>query len=133
MTAFETKVISAFRDVLAPDGSEIRLGLPIEARGSMVHCTLPPGGVSKAVTHQTVEEIWYFVQGMGQVWRKQGERAEVEDVLPGTFVTIPLGTQFQFRNTGHDPLVFIICTMPPWPGPDEAEEVADYWEPNHIS
>jgi hypothetical protein len=44
-------------DLLAPDGSEVRL-LVSTTRGSMVHCTLPPGGVSKAVTHRAVEEVW---------------------------------------------------------------------------
>ena len=124
---FETRGISDAFDVLAPDGSEIRLG-PALKGGSMVHCSLPPGGVTRAVRHRTVEEIWYILQGQGQLWRKQGGHSQVVDLGPGTFATILLGTHFQFRNTGHEPLVLIICTMPPWPNADEAEFVEDYPE-----
>jgi mannose-6-phosphate isomerase-like protein (cupin superfamily) len=93
----------------------------------MVHCTLPPGGVSKAVMHRTVEEVWYFLEGAGQVWRKSGGEEDVLDVSAGLSLSIPLGTHFQFRNTGTTPLRFVIITMPPWPGADEAVRVADHW------
>ena len=112
--------------VTAPDGSEIRLLHQLEG-GGLAQCTLPPGGVSAAVTHRTVEEIWYFIEGRGQVWRKQDDRQQVVDVEPGVSLTIPLGTHFQFRNTGDDPLRFVISTMPLWPGEDEAPRVPDYW------
>ena len=119
MPPFESSQVAADYDVLAPDGSEIRL-LHSLAGASVVHCTLPVGAVSIPVRHRTVEEIWFFLAGQGQVWRKQGERAEVLDVAPGVSLTIPLGTDFQFRNTGDGPLEFIIATTPPWPGADEA-------------
>ena len=122
----ETTRIYAPVDTLAPDGSEIRLLLALPG-GSAVHCTLPSGGVSLAVTHRTVEEIWYFLSGQGQVWRKAGDDEETVEVVPGTCLTIPLGTHFQFRTTSAEPLCFLITTMPPWPGPDEAVRVADYW------
>jgi mannose-6-phosphate isomerase-like protein (cupin superfamily) len=51
----------------------------------------------------------------------------VEAVHAGICVTIPPRTHFQFRNTGKVPLIFIIATMPPWPGSHEAERVPDYW------
>ena len=59
-------------DAIAPDGSEIRL--LIDARhaaigASVVEVTLPAGGVSRPVYHRTVEEIWYILEGSGQVWR----------------------------------------------------------------
>jgi mannose-6-phosphate isomerase-like protein (cupin superfamily) len=112
--------------VLAPDGSQIRL-LPIMNGGSMVHCTLESGGTSLAVAHRTVAEIWYFIEGEGQVWLRQGKRQQEVDVQPGVSLTIPTGTHFQFRNTGAAPLRFIIITMPPWPGADEAYRVEDHW------
>jgi mannose-6-phosphate isomerase-like protein (cupin superfamily) len=123
---FVSQTPSERHDVLAPDGSEIRL-LPQLAGGSMVHCTLPPGAVSLAVTHRTVEELWYVLAGEGLLWRQQGERQEVMPLRPGTAHTIPLGTHFQFRNPGEAPLVFVIVTMPPWPGMDEGVRVADHW------
>jgi mannose-6-phosphate isomerase-like protein (cupin superfamily) len=113
-------------DVLAPDGSEIRL-LPEAPGGSMVHCTLPPGAVSLAVEHRTVSELWYVVSGAGELWRRQGGREEVVPLHPHTAHSIPLGTHFQFRNVGAEPLAFVIVTMPPWPGMDEAVRVEDHW------
>ena len=95
--------------------------------GGLAECTLPPGGVSAAVTHRTIEEIWLFTEGRGQVWRRQGDLECVTDVSPGVSLTIPLSTHFQFRNTGDGPLRFVISTMPPWPGEDEAPRVPDYW------
>ena len=112
--------------VLAPDGSEIRPLVEL-SRASMAHCTLPPGGVSLAVRHRNVEELWYFIAGTGEVWRKTAAREEVVEVAPGCSVSIPAGTHFQFRNTGPEPLVFILTTMPPWPGAEEAVRVADFW------
>ena len=112
--------------ITAPDGSEIRLLLET-GRASTVHCTLPPGGVSLAVRHKTVEELWYFIGGQGEVWRQLGGGEETVAVVPGTCVSIPLGVHFQFRNTGPEPLTFVITTMPPWPGMDEAPRVADHW------
>jgi mannose-6-phosphate isomerase-like protein (cupin superfamily) len=113
-------------DVLAPDGSEIRL-LPEAPGGSMVHCTLPPVAVSLAVEHRTVSELWYVVSGAGELWRRQGGREEVVPLHPHTAHSIPLGTHFQFRNVGAEPLAFVIVTMPPWPGMDEAVRVEDHW------
>jgi mannose-6-phosphate isomerase-like protein (cupin superfamily) len=42
-------------------------------------------------------------------------------------VTIPLGTHFQFRSLGNEPLAAVAVTMPPWPGDGEAYEVAGPW------
>ncbi len=116
------------RDLLAPDGSEIRC-LPALAAGSMVHCRLPAGAVSRAVRHRTVEEIWYVLAGRGELWRRREGREAIATLAPGTAHTIPLGTAFQFRNTGEVPLDILIVTMPPWPGEEEAVRVADHWPP----
>lgn len=116
-------------DYLAPDGSEIRL-LPEVGGGGLCHCTLPVGKVSKAVSHKTVDEIWYFLSGKGQVWRKRSERNEsVVDVSRGTSINIPFSTQFQFRNTGDEPLCILIATIPRWPGPEESIDVEGKWQP----
>ena len=120
------KELAKDRDSLAPDGSDIRL-LSETSRGSMVHCSLSPGEVSVPVAHRTVEEVWYFLEGTGQVWRKQGDEDRVVDVAPGGSLSIPVGTHFQFRATSDRPLRFVIVTMPPWPGHDEAYPVAGYW------
>lgn len=114
-------------DDIAPDGSEIRLLASLD-NGGLCHCTLPARRVSLAVKHQTVGEIWYFLDGEGQVWRQlNGQQVETA-ISPGTCLTIPVGTHFQFRNTGDMPLRFVIVTMPPWPGMQEAERVQDHWD-----
>jgi mannose-6-phosphate isomerase-like protein (cupin superfamily) len=114
-------------DYLAPDGSEIRELLRGRG-GNMAHCVLPPGGVSLATTHRTVEEIWYCLSGQGQVWRKLGEVEQVTDLQPGTTLSIPTGTHFQFRNTSRDPLCILIACTPPWPGAQESVMISGYWK-----
>ena len=126
LAGFVTKQLGQVHDVLAPDGSEIRL-LVSTTRGSMVHGTLPPGQVSLAIVHRNVEEVWYITAGRGQVWRKQDGHEAVVDVEPGTALTIPTGAHFQFRTVGPQPLQFVMCTMPPWPGAHEAVRVPDHW------
>jgi mannose-6-phosphate isomerase-like protein (cupin superfamily) len=121
-----TKSIPATVDHSAPDGSLIRELLALRG-GGLAHCTLPSGCVSQAVVHKTVEEIWYCVSGMGQVWRKLGDVEQIVDFIPGVCLTIPLGAHFQFRNTDAAPLCFLIATMPPWPSAGEAEQVPGHW------
>jgi mannose-6-phosphate isomerase-like protein (cupin superfamily) len=119
MAGFDTMRLPAEPTEVAPDGSDVRVLLRLGA-GGLAHFELGPGLASKATRHRTVEEIWYFVAGRGQMWRRQGERTEIVDVDPGTCLTIPLGTEFQFRALGYEPLAAIGATMPNWPGADEA-------------
>ena len=128
MTDFETRLLPRDRDAVAPDGSEVRILLGLKG-GGIAHFSLGPGRTSKAVTHRTIEEIWFFVSGRGEMWRKQGARETVEDVEAGTCVTIPQGTRFQFRSVGSEPLAAVAVTMPPWPGEDEAVLVEGVWKP----
>jgi mannose-6-phosphate isomerase-like protein (cupin superfamily) len=95
----------------------------------MAHFELGPDLVSKAVTHRTVEEIWFFLSGRGQMWRLQNGHSEIVDVYPGVSLTIPQGTRFQFRSFGYEPLAAVGVTMPPWPGEEEAILVTGEWAP----
>lgn len=128
MKPFETKELPQTMDVAAPDGSEIRL-MPVLEGGSMVHCRVPPGAVTKAVRHKTVDELWYVTAGEGRLWRRQGDREQVERLTAGSAHTIPLGTDFQFRCDSAKALEIVIVTMPPWPDMSEAVPVADHWPP----
>jgi mannose-6-phosphate isomerase-like protein (cupin superfamily) len=121
-----TRHAAALPDVIAPDGSEVRL-LCATARGSMALFTLPPGRVSKAVVHRSVEEIWYVTRGSGRMWRRGSMREEIVEIGPGLSLAIPAGTRFQFRCDGDEPIEAVGVTMPPWPGPDEAEIVEGIW------
>jgi mannose-6-phosphate isomerase-like protein (cupin superfamily) len=113
-------------DTTAPDGTAVRL-LPTLAGGGMAHFELPAGAVSHAVTHRTVEEIWYVLSGRGRLWRRLGDEERVDPLQPGTALAIPLGASFQFRADASGPLAFLAVTMPPWPGMDEAVAVAGPW------
>jgi mannose-6-phosphate isomerase-like protein (cupin superfamily) len=126
MTDFAAMRLPAQPDVVAPDLSNVRILLQLRG-GGMAHFELAPGRTSKAVTHRTVEEIWFVVAGRGEMWRRQGEREELVTLERGVCLTIPLGTQFQFRATGAEPLGAIAITMPPWPGEGEAREVRGPW------
>jgi mannose-6-phosphate isomerase-like protein (cupin superfamily) len=126
-TKIDTMQLPQAQKYLAPDGSEIR-ELLAGRRGNMAHCVLPPGAVSHATAPRSVEEIWYCLSGEGQMWRKLGETETITDMRPGTCLTNPTGTFFQFRNTGSDPLCIVIACMPPWPGADESSKVAGPWE-----
>jgi mannose-6-phosphate isomerase-like protein (cupin superfamily) len=118
--------LPAHYDVLAPDGSEVRI-LVSGVQGSMAHFTLPAGQVSLAVAHRTVEEVWFVLSGQGEMWRKKGDDESVVTLTEGLSLTIPVGACFQFRNTGDVPLKAVAVTMPPWPGMDEAYRVDGKW------
>ena len=129
MNPFATKSLPAAADAVAPDGSDVRVLLGL-AGGSMAHFELAAGETSKAVTHRTVEEIWFVVAGRGEMWRSQAGQQEAVVVLEaGVCLTIPLGTHFQFRSLGPHPLKAIGVTMPPWPGDAEAVLVQGKWPP----
>jgi mannose-6-phosphate isomerase-like protein (cupin superfamily) len=124
---FDTHTKAVGYDYLAPDGSEIQELVNVSGAG-LAHCRLPVGGQSIAVRHQTVEEIWFFLSGIGEVWRKLGDIAEVTPVHTGVSLTIPIGTNFQFRNNGQEALDFVIVTIPRWPGTGEAVQVEGKWK-----
>ena len=128
MIHFAASRLPRDRDLVATDGSDVRI-LQTLSGGAMAHFTLAPGQTSTAVVHRTVEEIWYFLSGRGEMWRKQEAREEVVPVETGVCVTIPLGTHFQFRALGDEPLAVLAATMPPWPGDGEAVTVPGRWPP----
>jgi mannose-6-phosphate isomerase-like protein (cupin superfamily) len=128
MSHFQTLSLPLEPTVLAPDGSEVRVLLATR-NGSLAHFTLPAGAVAKAVTHRSVEELWFVVAGEGEMWRKQGECQEIVKLLPGLCLSIPQGTHFQFRAAADQPVSAVAVTMPPWPGQDEALFVDGAWQP----
>jgi mannose-6-phosphate isomerase-like protein (cupin superfamily) len=128
MPSFQTMSLPAEPDLAAPDGSMVRILLGLKG-GTMAHFELASGLVSIAVAHRTVEEVWYILTGHGQMWRRDAAGEDIADIETGVCVTIPLGTAFQFRSTGTEPLTAVAVTMPPWPGDDEAYAVEGKWEP----
>ena len=125
---FITRHLAGQPDAIGPDGSEVRL-LAAAKLGSMAQFSLPAGKTSIAVCHHTVEELWYFTSGRGRFWRKTKNAEETIDVYSGVSISIPVGTQFQFRSDGTETLQAVGVTMPPWPGNDEAFAVPGIWDP----
>ena len=126
MSKFATKSLPALPDLLAPDGSAVRVLLAARG-GSMAHFELAAGKTSLAVVHRTVEEIWYVLSGRGEMWRAEGEQEQVAALEAGICLTIPVGTRFQFRASAAEGLCAVAITMPPWPGPEEAQHVVGPW------
>lgn len=129
MKAFETQRLPVKPTHTAPDGTDVRAMLQLD-NGGLAHFELAPGKTSFAVIHKTVEEIWYILGGKGEMWRKQDNHEEIVPIDAGICLTIPLGTHFQFRSFGYEPLVFLVSTMPPWPGEDEGMIVVGCWKPS---
>jgi mannose-6-phosphate isomerase-like protein (cupin superfamily) len=109
-------------DEMAPDGSEVRFLMRGDL-GGMAQFRLAPGGVSVAKQHRSVEELWYFLGGKGEMCVDD----DVFAVHAGVSVRIPPGARFQFRSLDDEPLDAIGVTMPPWPGDDEAVDAAPMW------
>jgi mannose-6-phosphate isomerase-like protein (cupin superfamily) len=122
MTVHEVMRLPAEPSAVAPDGSDARVLLSVPEGASLAHFELGPRDTSVAVRHRTVSEIWYFVAGRGEMWLHSPgqEVGDVVEVTESTCLTIPVGTAFQFRNLGDEPLSAVGVTVPPWPGQDEA-------------
>ena len=125
---FSTVKLPNTYDLLAPDGAEVRI-LASLAAGSMAHFRLQAKQISRAVRHQTVEEIWYVLEGRGEMWRSWQGQEDITALSPGTSLTIPVGAMFQFRAGADTSISIVSVTMPPWPGEDEAVVVDGKWPP----
>src|SRR6266566_1702559 len=114
----------------AKDGSQIRV-LPELSGGGLAHCLLPAGCTSNPISHVRVDEIWYFLHGRGEVYRKLDGKDDFTLVGGGDALTIVAGTPFQYRTIGDVPLAFVIVTMPPWRNAElDARDAAGPWTPS---
>lgn len=115
-------------DKMSPAGASVRILIQSDT-GGMIHSTLEPHQITKAVCHKSVNEFWFVLSGQGEVWRKEGNQEAITELTAGVTIDIPIGTHFQYRNTGNEEFKFICVTMPPWPGHHESIYVAGYWNP----
>ena len=123
-----TTMLPEHLDVKSPAGADIRYLMDGET-GTMIHCTVPAHQVNRAIVHATVSEFWYVLEGHGEIWRDDNVESCITDLVPGTSIDIPVGTEFQYRNVSDVDLKFICVTMPPWPGDTEATYVEGKWQP----
>ena len=133
----ETAPLDEMPDATAPAGAEIRILVACE-KGSMAHFSLRSGATSAAVAHATLDELWYFLAGQGEMWRRSEETDQslTVEVGPGVAVAIPSRTHFQVRSTGVVSLSAITATLPNWPAAtDEMDRTGEVyfvrgpWEP----
>ena len=124
----QTRPVPSAPDGRAPAGAQIRSLIDNEI-GSMIHSTVPPGQVNRATVHATVSEFWHVLSGEGLIWRRDGAGEETTVLEPGVSIDIPVGTAFQYRCTGVDPLEFLCISMPRWPGDKEATVIQGPWKP----
>ena len=115
-------------DDRSPAGAEIRYVME-GAAGNMIHSTVSPGQVNRATVHATVSEFWHVPSGRGEIWRRDQFGEEVAVLEPGVSIDISVGTAFQYRCTGAEPLRFLCIAMPPWPGRAEASLLDGPWVP----
>jgi mannose-6-phosphate isomerase-like protein (cupin superfamily) len=110
--AFTTKDGSEIRELLAHRNSCIRNQTLAEAR-------LPAGGSTTPHHHVKTEEIYYILEGVGEM------RIDRETALvgPGDAIAIPPGASHQITNTGSHPLQFLCCCAPGYEHEDTVLEV----------
>ncbi len=101
--AFQTKDGSEIRELLAYRNSSVRLQSLAEAR-------LAPGVSTIAHSHQRTEEIYYILEGEGQMQVAEEQRL----VGPGDAIAILPGQLHQITNTGNRLLKFLCCCAPPY-------------------
>ena len=123
----QTRSFPSTADGRSPAGAEIRHLIEGET-GAMIHSTVPPGQVNRATVHSTVSEFWHVLAGEGQIWRRDATGEEATVLRKGVSIDIPVGTAFQYRCTGSDPLEFLCISMPPWPGDQEATVIEGPWK-----
>ena len=125
----QTRVFPSSPDARSPAGAEIRYLIDAEM-GNMIHATVPAGQVNRATVHASVSEFWHVLSGQGQIWRRDGTGEDTTVLTAGVSIDIPVGTAFQYRCTGAEPLEFLCISMPRWPGDGEATFTEGPWAPN---
>jgi mannose-6-phosphate isomerase-like protein (cupin superfamily) len=124
----QTRSFPSTPDGRSPAGADVRILIEGEI-GSMIHSTVPPGQVNRATIHATVSEFWHVLSGEGRIWRRDATGEEMTDLRRGVSIDIPVGTAFQYRCDGGDPLQFLCVGMPRWPGATEATIIEGPWQP----
>ena len=124
-----TAMLGSTAAEVAPDGSIVQPLLRVSG-ATMAHFELPAGATSRALSHRTVEELWFVLSGLGELWRKQDEQEKVVALEPGVCVNVPRGTHFQFRASPNEGVAIIAVTIPGWPGDTEAAFVRGPWVPS---
>ena len=112
--AFTTKDGSEIRELLAHRNSCL-------VNQSLAEARLPAGGKTAPHYHPKCEEIYYVLQGKGQMQIEDSLR----QVIPGDAIAIPAGARHQIANEGGETLIFLCCCAPAYEHEDTV--LVDDW------
>ena len=99
--AFATKDGSEIRELLAHRNSCIQ-------KQSLAEAHVAPGASTMPHHHPRTEEIYYILEGTGQM--RLGD--ETQAVGPGDAIAIPPGAVHTIVNAGDQTLKFLCCCAP---------------------
>jgi mannose-6-phosphate isomerase-like protein (cupin superfamily) len=110
----EIRSRSAAKPFTTRDGSTIRSLLdranaPVENQ-SLAEAELPAGAATDRHYHRASEELYYVLDGEGEMEIDGEARA----VGPGDAILIPPGAWHEIKATGADTLRFLCCCAPPY-------------------
>jgi len=105
--AFITKDGSEIREILAPRNSSLR-------NQSLAGARVSPGKNTIQHYHIESEEIYYILQGKGQI----GVEGEVREIIEGDGIAIMPGQSYRIWNTGVEDLVFLCYCSPSYTDED---------------
>lgn len=114
VAAFTTKDGSEIRELLAYRNSLI-------VNQSLAEARLPPGNSTTPHYHPRTEEIYYILNGMGEM--RIGDETRI--VRAGDAVAIPPGQIHQISNIGPELLKFLCCCAPAY---EDSDTVLAAWE-----
>ncbi len=100
--AFTTKDGSEIRELLAHRNSCIE-------KQSLAEARLSPGQQTERHYHKLTEEIYYILEGNGEM--VMGD-ADQRLVTPGDAIAIPPGLMHTIKNNGDVVLKFLCCCAP---------------------
>ncbi len=126
-TTWSTEALPEKYDYVSPGGaSEIRL-LPSFEQGEIVHARALPDRPSLAATVTGVGELFYVLDGAGELWRRTGGVEDVTRLSAGRCVSIPPGLDFQYRAVGGA-MAFLVATAPRWKQENWHEAETRHWD-----
>jgi mannose-6-phosphate isomerase-like protein (cupin superfamily) len=96
-----TELCGVALDLIHPETTGVR-------NVSVATIIIEPALGSRAHFHRKMEEIYYFIEGRGEVTLGN----EVHAVRPGSAVYIPVGLMHQVKNTATEPLRFLSIDSP---------------------
>jgi mannose-6-phosphate isomerase-like protein (cupin superfamily) len=108
------------------EASEIRL-FPSFEQGEIVHARALADRPSLAATLTGVGELFYVLEGEGELWRRTGQVEDVTKLFAGRCVSIPPGLDYQYRALGES-MEFLVTTMPRWTEDNWSKAKTRYWD-----